>query len=328
MNHAPHMSPQHFEYAIRPGDTFSGVLYKMYGVGFRDPRYAGMKDQILLLNPHIRNPDRIRAGDILRLTADAYICRPAPAPVAPALRTPPGGGLLITQDVPPQDREAFWALSWLEHNANYLTISGSVAFGASSNLLSQGNVGLINSMNDLYAQYKTGGLTKGQYDYQRRIRLNQLRANLGPTEKWLFGGKTTHQSIRIARAGGVPATANIAKHAQRLKTLSTLARNGGVVLTGVGLAASCVQIASETSQDKKNDIFVETVASTVVGTLGGALVGVFLISNPIGWGTALVLAAGTAAWSYNAGKFASWAYDVKGRPVDFVKATGVDKLCS
>jgi hypothetical protein len=327
MNHAPHMSPQYFEYTIRPGDTLSGVLHKMYGVGYRDPRYAGMKDQTLLLNPHIRNPDQIRAGDILRLAADAYICRPAPAPVAPVLHAPPGGGRLITQDVSPQDREAFWALSWLEHNANYLTIPGSIAFGASSNLLSQGNVGLINSMNDLYAQYKTGTLTKGQYDYQRRIRLNQLKVNLGPTEKWLFGGKTTHQSIRIARAGGVPATANIAKHAQRLKTLSRLANGGGIVLTGVGLAASCMQIADETSQDKKNDIFVESVASATVGALGGAMIGLFLISNPIGWGTALVLAAGTAAWSYNAGKYAAHLYDTRGRSVDLVKSLGVDKLC-
>jgi hypothetical protein len=219
-------------------------------------------------------------------------------------------------------------LSWLEHNANYLTIPGSIAFGASSNLLTPGNRRLIDEVSDLYAEYKTGRMKKGTYDYQRRLRLNQLRANLGPTEKWLFGGKTTHQSIRIARAGGVPATANIAKHSQRLKTLSTLARNGGVVLTGVGLAASCMQIAGETSQDKKNDIFVETVASTAASALGGYMVGLFLISNPIGWGTALVLAAGTVAWSYNAGKFAKWAYDVRGRPVDLVKATGVDKLCS
>lgn len=53
-----------------PGDTLSGILHMMYGIGYRNARYASAKDQALAHNPHIRHPDRIRAGDILRLTAD------------------------------------------------------------------------------------------------------------------------------------------------------------------------------------------------------------------------------------------------------------------
>ncbi len=41
--------------------------------------------------------------------------------------------------------------------------------------------------------------------------------NIRPVEKLLFGKNTPHESIRIARAGDVPTTTDIAKHAGRLK---------------------------------------------------------------------------------------------------------------
>jgi hypothetical protein len=225
------------------------------------------------------------------------------------------------------DQNNFWALSWLEHNSNFLTVPGSIAFGASSNLMSPGNVGLIDEVSDLYAQYKIGKLSKSQYSYQRKVLLDRLKNNIGPIEKLLFGNKTTHESIRIARSGGVPATAHIAKHAARINTLAKVTRNGGLVLAGVGVAASCMQIANTEDQSKKNEILVETVVSTVVGLAGGVMVGVFLVSNPIGWGVALVLATGSAAVSYGAGKVAVAAYDASGRKVDFINGTGVGRIC-
>ncbi|NOX76358.1 MAG: glycine zipper family protein, partial [Gammaproteobacteria bacterium] len=138
--------------------------------------------------------------------------------------------------------------------------------------------------------------------------------------------KTTHQSIRIARAGAIPATANIAKYADRLKNLASVSKAGGVVLMGVGVTAACMQIASTTDTKEKNEIFVETITSTTVGIFAGSLVGLFLISNPIGWGTALVLAVGTTATSYLSGKLARGAYDAVGE-IDFVAGTGVDRIC-
>lgn len=105
------------------------------------------------------------------------------------------------------------------------------------------------------------------------------------------------------------------------------ARGGGILLTGVGLTAACREIANEASQDKKNDILVESVSSTVAGAGLGAVVGLFLVSNPAGWGTALILAAGTAAWGFHAGNFMHWAYDVSGRQIDLVSETGVGSVC-
>ena len=143
----------------------------------------------------------------------------------------------------------------------------------------------------------------------------------------MFGNQTPHQAIRIARAGGVTATQNISQHANRLKRMASYGRHGGYVLAGVGVAASCMQIADTDSRQEKNEIFVETVVSTAVGAFGGVIIGVFLISNPIGWGTALVLATGTAAASYGLGKLAQSAYTSSGTKVDFVSGLGVDSVC-
>ena len=288
----------YYEYRIKSGDTFSGILHRMFG---RTSSYAEMAGHVLALNPQISNPDAIRAGDMLRLAELPASSQPKPAIKTfmktrvhprPSQIKPP---TFVTQAVHPHDAEEFWALAWLEHNANFLTIPGSMILGSSGNLLSPGNVGLINDVSDQYAKYKSGKITKAQYDYRRKKSLDQLKRNIGPIEKLLFGQNTTHESIRIARAGGVPATAHIAKHVDRLKILSNMSKAGGFVLVGVGLTSACMQIASTTDIKEKNIIFVETITNTTLGTFGGYIVGLFLVSNPIGWGAAIVLAVGTTA---------------------------------
>ncbi len=87
-----------------------------------------------------------------------------------------------------------------------------------------------------------------------------------------------------------------------------------------------MQIGSTSDVQEKNEIFVETITSTGVGIGLGFAVGVFLVSNPIGWGTAIVLAVGSVATSYAAGKYARNNYDAFG-PVDFVSGTGVGRMC-
>jgi hypothetical protein len=57
------------------------------------------------------------------------------------------------------------------------------------------------------------------------------------------------------------------------------------------------------------------------------MVGIFLVSNPIGWGTALVIAVGSTAISYGAGKLGRKGYDVYGNQIDFVSGAGVNRIC-
>lgn len=88
-----------------------------------------------------------------------------------------------------------------------------------------------------------------------------------------------------------------------------------------------MQIADTDSSQEKNEIFVETLFSTTAGAGAGYFVGVFLISNPVAWGTAIVLATGTAAFSYATGKLFRYSYDTMGLKIDFVSGLGIDGVC-
>jgi hypothetical protein len=318
---SPRNTPVYYDYVLKSGDTLSGIIHKMYGQAPGSSGYRKSLDFVLSLNPQIKNPNRIYPGNVIHLG----VIPAAPKAVSPVVTSKPGKS--IPTHLSRQDIDYLWALSWLEHNPNSLVVPGSILAGATSNLLSPGNTALINKVSDLYAEYKSGILTKGQYDARRKGVLDQLKRNLGPAERLLFGNKTTHETIRIARGGGMPATAHIDKNFARLTKAAQLGKYGGIVLTGVGVAASCAQIADTQDRNEKNEIFVETVVSTAMGGVGGYLVGVFLISNPAGWGTALVLATGATALSYLSGKGAKYVYDLKGNKYDFVKGTGVDRLC-
>ena len=326
----------YYEYTVRPSDTFSQLIFTFYGFVPASPSYQGAKEHLLSLNPAIKNPDHIQIGQILRVAEypppSIFAGPNRPPHLLQSLQDPPlrdilGSQTFITSPVHPLDRDTFWALSWLEHHGHWLTVPGGIALGATSNLMSPGNVSLVQQVADLYAKYQKNKLTKGQYDAQRKVLLNQFRQNVGPVERLLFGNQTTHQAIRIAKAGGIPATAHIAQHAQRLKTIASVGRVGGFVLTGLGMTAACMEIAHTQDKNKKNEIFVETVGSTIVGGAAGLAVGVFLASNPVGWGTALVLAVGSPVASYLAGKLSAWTYTAWGSPVDFVNGTGLNQIC-
>ena len=88
-----------------------------------------------------------------------------------------------------------------------------------------------------------------------------------------------------------------------------------------------MQIANAADAQEKNEIFVETITSTSAGIGLGFAVGVFLVSNPIGWGSAIVLAVGSTALSYGTGKFFRYGYNKSGMQVDFVTGAGVDRIC-
>ncbi len=321
-----HSENLYYEYKIKNGDTFSSIIHSMFGHVPKDTRYAETVKFLLALNPQIKNPDRIRAGDMFRLGVLPFKPQ-TEAQIAKVKETVQGDqGKFITESVPQHDMDNFWALAWLEHNANYLTIPGGIAAGASGNLLSPGNVNLLNEVSDEYAKYKSGEITKSQYDSRRKRALDMFKANVGPFEKWMFGKNTTHETIRIARAGGIPATANIAKHADRLKSLAAASKGGGIALMGVGLTSACLQIANTMDVKEKNEIFVETITGTTAGVGLGAAVTVFLVSNPVGWGTAIFLAVGSAALSFGLGKGGRYLYDTYGE-IDFVAGTGTGRIC-
>ena len=248
----------YFEYKVKAGDTLSAIIFKMFGTTPTDQDYQVAVKHLMLLNKQLKDPNKIFAGEVLKLGVIPLSNVPINSLEQGSQKlSTPNISIPITKNVSPQDSESFWALSWLENNSNLLTIPSGIALGATGNLLSPANVGLVTEVSDLYAKYKEGSITKNQYSYRRSLALNKLKKNIGPMERMLFGNNSTYQSIRIARSGGVPATSHIAKHANKLNNLAKVSKFGGIALAGVGLTAACMQIANATGKSEKNEIFLK-----------------------------------------------------------------------
>ena len=293
---------------------------------------------ILAINPHISNPNLIREGSILRLLPTPLSAIEKPIvinrqPVIPKLLRRPSESAIaadtpefLLDGVNKEDEINFHLLSLLAAKSEMPLLGANAVTGMMTGLLNSRVTGLLPEINNLYIEYKSGKLTKGQYDYRRKLKIQELKAALGPVDKFLFG-TSTNNAIRIARSGGVPATSHITKHADHLKKVASYGKYGGYVLAGASVAAGCMQIADTDDQQEKNEIFVETVTGTTAGLFLSAAVTIFLVSNPVGWGTALVIGAGSAAAAYTAGKVTRKAYTMSGASVDFVSGMGVDKVC-
>lgn len=333
-------------YTVKQGDTLSQIISNFYDVTYGSDRYKSALALVSYHNKQITNPNLLQPKQVIRLMPmtpnSVGMCLASDEnkkvlaefsnrsnQFHPTL----GDGLdkykmYIPTDA--QEQEMFWALAWLQDEYDFLSI-GSVASGAAlstlGGLVNKNNTALIQEVERLYNQYKKGTLTKGQYDYRRQKALKAFAQRLGPFEKVLLKGQTARQALQISRSKAVPATANVTKNLDRLNKLSKLSSVGGVVLTAAGVGMGCYNIAQAQSNQEKNEIFVETVTSSIVSIGSGLALTAFLISNPVGWATILVLGTASAVGSYKAGKAFRDIYTTSGAKVDFVSMSGVDTIC-
>lgn len=334
-------------YKVRPGDRVSRILHNYYGALPGTARYREAELTLRYFNPALANPDYIVIGQTLKLLPlppGGGSC-PIPADVDPvqlnafrAARPPrhylepasPNYVERIGQHIPldPAERDAFFALAWLEENYRWLAQPAGVGASALGLLTGPGNVALVREVGTAYDLYKRGVLTKGQYDYRRRTALQTFSRNVGPMERLLFKGQTANEVVRISRLLGIPATHRIEATAARLGQMARYATRGGVVLAGAGLYMACREMGRASGAQEKNEIMVEAVGSTAVGAALSLGVAIALTTTPVGWGVALVLAAGTAVASYGGGVGLRVAYDRWGQKVDFADRLGVSRLCS
>jgi hypothetical protein len=234
----------------------------------------------------------------------------------------------MLRSMPEHERGAFSAAAWLQQNWNILNSVGGTALGMGSNLLNRRTVEDLKEIATAYERYKAGEITKGQYDYERKRRIERFRMRIGPLERIFFPGKSPSEVFRISRSKLVPATDPVVRNASRLQTIARTASKGNVVLSITGLGIACNQMAQTESRLKKNRIAVEASAGFAAGVLAGTVISAILMATPIGWFGALVLAAGASAFSYGAGKAAVKLYDLHGDEFDLVKATRLSSLCS
>ena len=89
----------------------------------------------------------------------------------------------------------------------------------------------------------------------------------------------------------------MSRHLNKLSKITNEASKGGVILAGVGLAASCYQVSEDETLAEKNEFAVKTIASTGVGTVAGSIATVRLVGTPVGWGIILAVGVTSAAIS-------------------------------
>lgn len=323
-------------YIVKRGDTLSQIILSHYKARPNTSRYQDAESSILLFNKHIQHPDKIFAGDVIRLMAlpeastptlinarPNTITKPIMPPIAqvkkePMLHDPSA----IIRDKIPKDRHeqaAFELLVALDNSHGLINAGLGGGINAFGNLVGQGNSALVREITALYQEYKAGNLRKGQYDYRKKKIVNTVKKRMGP----LF----MREQLNIDRRKAFSPTGNIERHADRIAKLSRLATKGGIIMAGVGAAMSCRDIANTADQQEKNEIFVETTVATITGFTTSAVMGYFLISNPVGWGVAVILGIGASAMAWTAGVGGRIVYDNYLTRYDLVHLTRLDQLC-
>jgi len=110
----------------------------------------------------------------------------------------------------------------------------------------------LNGIPDAYQQYKKGTITKYEFDKIRKLKLNQYANNIGPLiNKAIYGEKQLKNAFMLKPGRSLNPTKTMTQHLTKLSKISNAASTGTVILTGVGLAASCYQISQAEAVTEK-----------------------------------------------------------------------------
>lgn len=319
----PDRKDTYYFHRVRPGDSLSRIIHDYYGVNWTEMQphiQTALKD-----NPEISDPDRIQPGQLVMLRQSLTDVFGEPLNV--------DNGAYVKamwEKADPRLREALVQVS------PWYTALSAAASGAGTGLFTlektlSANRHLLKGIPDKYKQYKKGLITKGQYDYYRRMQLKRYAQNIGPViEKVVYGKRTPNEVIRIDRGQPLAAsTQSIQTHLGRLKGMARAASTGNILLAGAGVGLSCLQIGAADSQLEKNVIAVETIGGTLFGAAAGLAVSVLLLSGPAGWFTILaigtLIALGSAITGYGLGRLYRSVDALNS--FDLVNRTGIEGIC-
>jgi len=309
-------------YHVRPGDSISKIIQRYYGPIPAQQRNA-IISQIQADNPSLKNPNKIQPNQLLQISIPPQYCSvDSTRGQTPTLRVDPQlikPLQLQWQRATPKERKMLSTLTPL--------MLGTGA--ASMTMLKQtfnANKPLMVEMVKNYETYKAEGITKGQYDYQRKKIISNFNQRMGPLTRVLNPTRPQSEALRISRTKGRVPTKNITQQISRMGKVAKFAAVGGAVLTAVSLGVACNEIAHTSSIEEKNDILVESVGGVFGGIVTGAII--MLMFTPAGWVAALVVGATGALGGIAIGKGSSFLYDVTGRKIDFASTTGVTTFCN
>lgn len=248
--------------------------------------------QVLIDNPGIKNPEVIKPGQLIVLrTASTNMC------LTPIDLKETNQVKLLWQTMDLNTQKAIKETSPIFNGLSLGLAGGGTALFTLNNTLAS-NMSLLNGIPDAYHDYKAGKITKYEFDKIRKLKLSQYTHNIGPAiNKIIHGDQKIKDSFKLRPGRSLNATKSMTQHLGKLSSISKAASNGGVVLAGVGLAASCYEISQTEAVTEKNEIAVKAITSTGVGAAAGVVASILLVGTPIGWGIILAIGVGTAVAS-------------------------------
>lgn len=235
-------------YAVKPGDTLSGIVRHYYGP-LPPTQHQELIRSIQAANPKINNPDRIWPGQLIKLDVPVPHCRIPTHQLPIAIPSP-------RNDEWFHSMERNWVTSTPEERGLQMGLAKAMLGIGSANLAMidrtfKNAIPMTTELAENYEKYKSGGLSKGQYDYQRRKTLQRLKTHLGPTNLLLNGANSPNEVLRISRRAGTEPTQAITQQISKMQRLSKVAARGGVALSVVGLGIACHEMAQTDDIGKK-----------------------------------------------------------------------------
>lgn len=305
---------------VTSGDTLSGIINAYYPSNVNHMK--SQIEQVLIDNPSIKNADVIKPGQLIVLrTASANMC------LAPIELNETNKVKHQWTTLSPETQKAIKQAAPIYNGLSLGLAGGGTALFTLEKTL-KSNMSLLNGIPDAYHQYKSGTISKYEFDKIRTAKLNLYTKNLGPViNKGIYGDTKVKTAFKLAPGRSLNATKSMSQHLTKLSKISNAVSKGGLVLAGVGLASSCYQISQTEAVTEKNVIAVKTITSTGIGAVAGTVATIMLVGTPVGWGIILLVGAVTAATSWAAGEYAGSVYKSQFSDVDIVNSLGITNVC-
>ena len=312
-----------FFHHVASGDTLSKIITEYF-----PDNIHGMEShiqQVMADNPEVTNPDMIKPGQLITLREPGDLMCLAPIDQK---ETNYVKNLWLTMDS--QTQKSVKETSPI-YTALSLGIAGSgvAMFTLDKTLVS--NMPLLNGIPDEFHKYKSGQITKYEFDKFRKAKLDLYTKQVGTgINKFIHSDKNLHDAFKLKPGRSLNPTKSMTQHMDKLAKISKIASKSGFVLTGVGLAASCYQISQTESHTEKNEIAIETIGGTLASTAtaGGIALTILLVGTPVGWGLLLVGGLVSAAAGIGTGYALKEMYKTNQLGnTDFVNTLGINKIC-
>lgn len=269
-------------YEVKSGDQLFAILHQHYG----DRQFATGKSRLIegvrAFNPQITDINRIFPGQVIMLptTSDNTTL-----PAAQLARDIPSC-MLLSQTLSSYDSQT---RDGLKGALGHLAENAGDQFLTAVEKATKSAVPEIRGIALDYYRKEAGMLTRGQYDYARRLHVENVSRRLGAFHQLINPGRQPNEVLRISR-NATMRTGAIIEEANQLARISRVAKAGGQVLLAANILATAAEIGLADNDEERTTLLIDSVS----GVLGGMLA-VAVIGTPVGLvGLVVVIGVSTA----------------------------------